>query len=109
VLRGKEDAYLPKLKRIFTSLEPRPPERDPKLEAALVGRSFSSSQYGRATGSASHATDSFAAGGSVSLRLTTNVISSPRVGADSETGGRHEVCGDVLYLCTSRPARRSAR
>ncbi len=101
MLEGKEQNYLPKLKRIFTSLEPRPPERNQKLEAALVGRTFSSSQYGRKTDSAHHASYAFTAGGSVSRRLITNVISKPGqpgIGADSETGGRYEVCGDVVFL-----------
>jgi hypothetical protein len=101
ILDGKEAVYLPKLKRIFASLEPRPPERNQKLEAALVGRSFSSSQYGRVTESAHHASYTFAAGGAVSRRLMSNVISKPGlpgVSADSETSGRYEVCGDVLYL-----------
>ena len=101
VLDGKESTYLPKWKRIFTTLEPRPPERNPKLEAALVGRSFSSSQYGRRTDSAHHASYTFDAGGVVTRRLITNVITKPDkpgIGADSETGGRYEVCGDVLYL-----------
>lgn len=101
VLGDKAAAYLPQVKRIFVSLEPRPPERNPKLEVALVGKSFSSSQYGRVTGSASHATYSFAGGGVVTRRLMTNIPSTPGLpggGVDAERSGRYEVCGDVLYL-----------
>ncbi|MCC6784466.1 MAG: hypothetical protein IT457_16605 [Planctomycetes bacterium] len=101
VLQDKAAAYLPKVKRIFTTLEPKPPERNPKLEAALVGRSFSSSQYGRVTESAHHASYSFAAGGVVTRRLMSNVISKPGlpgVSSDSERSGRYEVCGDIAFL-----------
>ncbi|MBI5849464.1 MAG: hypothetical protein HZB39_00265 [Planctomycetes bacterium] len=101
VMEGKAEAYLPKVKRIFTTLEPKPPERNAKLEAALVGRTFSSSQYGRVTGSGHHASYSFEAGGAVTRRLMSNVPSQPGLpgaSTDSERGGRYEVCGDVLYL-----------
>ncbi len=101
VLEGKAEAYLPKVKRIFVTLEPKPPERNQKLEAALVGRTFNSSQYGRVTGSGHHASYSFDAGGAVTRRLMSNVPSQPGlpgVSTDSERGGRYEVCGDVLYL-----------
>ena len=101
VLQGKEDGYLPKLKRIFASLEPKPPEHNAALEQALVGRSFSSSQYGRVTNSASHATYAFSGGNQVSRRLMTNIAAEPGLpgaSADVERIGRYEVCGDVLYL-----------
>ena len=101
MLTEKEADYLPKLKRIFASLDPKPPERNQALEAALVGKTFSSSQYGRVTQSAHHASYSFAAGGAVTRRLMSNVIGtpgSPGISTDSERGGGYEVCGDVLYL-----------
>jgi hypothetical protein len=101
VLEGKEENYLPKVKRVFASLEPKPPERNPALEAALVGRSFSSSQYGRTTNSASHAIYTFAGGGVVTRRLMTNIAAEPSLpgaSADVERTGRYEVCGDVLWL-----------
>lgn len=101
VLEGKEQNFMPQVKRIFTSLEPKPPERNPKLEAALVGRSFSSSQYGKITGSAHHASYTFHQGSTVARRLISNVPDRPGLpgsGADSERTGRYEVCGDVLFL-----------
>ncbi|MFO1053362.1 MAG: hypothetical protein U1F36_14205 [Planctomycetota bacterium] len=101
VLDAKAEAYLPKVKRIFTTLAPKPPKRNPQLEQALIGRSFSSSQYGRVTKSAHHASYTFAAGGVVTRRLMSNVISepdNPGISADSERSGRYEVCGDVLFM-----------
>jgi hypothetical protein len=101
MLAEKEAGYLPQCKRIFTSLEPKPPERNPKLEAALVGKTFTSSQYGRLTPSAHHASYAFQPGGLVTRRLMSNIASEPGMpgaSADSERQGRYEVCGDVLFL-----------
>jgi hypothetical protein len=101
VLADKEADYLPQVRRIFTSLEPKPPERNPKLEAALVGKTFSSSQYGKVTGSAHHASYTFQAGSLVTRRLMSNIPSQPGMpgaSADAERTGRYEVCGDVLFL-----------
>lgn len=97
----KEETYLPRLKRVFVSLEPRPPERNPELEARLVGLTFSSSQYGRITKSAHHASYTFAPGNVVHRRLMSNIISQPGLPGsttDSERSGRYEVCGDILFL-----------
>lgn len=101
LLDSSLDKYLPKLKRIFTSLEPKPPERNPKLEAVLVGATFASVQHGRVVESSHAATYSFGAGGGVTRRLMSNVSSQPGmpgVMTDAETSGSYEVCGDVLFL-----------
>jgi hypothetical protein len=100
-LATREAAYLPKVKRIFSSLDPTPPKRNLTLEAALVGRSFSSSKYGRITESAHHATYTFATANVVQRRIMTDIISQPGLPGstiDSERSGRYEVCGDLLYL-----------
>ncbi len=101
VLDGKEEKFLPKTKRVFLTLEPRPPERNPTLEAALVGQSFTSSSFGKVTQSAFHATYTFAAGGSVTRRLMSNVASQPGLpgtSTDAERTGSYEVAGDIVYL-----------
>lgn len=97
----KEEKYLPKLKRLLATLEPRPPERNPKLEELLVGRTFSSSQYGRVVEAAHHASYAFSANNRVYRRLMSNIVSQPGLpgsSVDSEAYGRYEVCGDVLFL-----------
>ncbi|MBK8101478.1 MAG: hypothetical protein IPK26_30730 [Planctomycetes bacterium] len=101
LLASAEAKYLPKLKRIFTSLEPKPPERNAKAEAALAGVTFASVQSGRVVKSSHAATYAFGAGGSVTRRLMSNVSTEPGmpgVMTDAETTGNYEVCGDVLYL-----------
>ncbi len=99
---GKDEVYLPKLKRIFVTLEPRPPERNPKLEALMVGKTFSSSSYGRVVKSSFHASYTFHANGLVTRRLMSNVTSTPGLpgtATDSERTGNYEVCGaDVIFL-----------
>jgi len=97
----KEEKYLPKLKRLLVTLEPRPPERNPKLEELFVGKTFSSSQYGRVVEAAHHASYTFSANNQVYRRLMSNIVSQPGLPGstvDSEAYGRYEVCGDVLFL-----------
>lgn len=101
LLAAAEAKYLSKLKRVFTSLEPKPPERNAKVEAALAGATFASVQNGRVVQSSHAATYAFGAGGSVTRRLMSNVSPTPGlpgVMTDAETTGNYEVCGDVLYL-----------
>ena len=97
----KEEKYLPKLKRVFATLEPRPPERNPELEALMVGKTFSSSQYGRVVEAAHHSSYTFAANNVVHRRLLSNIVSKPGLPGsviDSESSGRYEVCGDILFM-----------
>lgn len=97
----KEEKYLPKLKRVFITLEPRPPERNPALEERMVGKTFSSSQYGRVVEAAHHASYTFAANNVVHRRLLSNIVSKPGLPGsvvDSEASGRYEVCGDILFM-----------
>jgi hypothetical protein len=71
------------------------------LERALVGKTFSSSSYGKVSGSAHHASYSFHDDGTVVRRLMSNVVStpgSPGVSADAERSGRYEVNGDIVFL-----------
>lgn len=93
VVEGHEQRFLPGAKRVFTTLEPTPPERDPELEARLVGRKATRSES-NPSGYFS-TTYRFEAGGGVHKE---HLFSSGEVSGNSEDRGRYEVVGDVLYL-----------
>lgn len=99
LLSGREERFLPGLKRVFATLAPAAPERNQELERLLAGRSFSRSEsFGRAGSSTSWY--SFGADGRVKKELSMGGLSglSGSVHGSSEEWGRYEAIGPTLYL-----------
>ena len=98
VVSGKEEIFLPKVKRVFSTLAPTPPERNLAAEKALAGRSFShsdSSPSGVFT-----VIFEFRPGNSVrkEMLFSGGLPGGGEVGADAGDLGEYEVIGDVVYL-----------
>jgi hypothetical protein len=97
IVKGKEDRFLPKVKRIFLTMKPRPPQRNLKAEEALVGKRFTKSSGG--SGGSFHTTYTFRAGGQVEKEmLMSGMVGLSDVGGDSTEAGRYEVIGEELFL-----------
>lgn len=101
VLAGVEERYLPGVKRLLFSVNPRPPQRNANAEQALAGARFAAieTRPGGSSGSFS-TTLEFAAG----LRVKKTMIISGMVGLSSSIGGEsedwgtYEVVGDEVTL-----------
>lgn len=97
VVEGREDAFLPKVKRIFLSVAPTPPERNERVERALAGREFShsTSEGGNFFGT----TYTFRADGTVARQtLMSGPTGTGSVGGDATDSGTYEVVGDTIFL-----------
>ncbi len=99
LVREQSGQYLPGLKRILTSLQLTPPERNTSLEGLLAGRRIGSSSV-HSGGSTTWLYDFFADG---SFRRETIMSFSGLgvSGGSSEERGRWEVIGDELFLYSS--------
>jgi len=97
LLSKKEGAYLPGAKRIFFSLAPKPPKRNPEAEAALAGQSIAKTD--NSAGGFSGTTYEFSAGGSVTTEfLFSGITGSVDVGGSNTEHGTYEVVGQMLYM-----------
>lgn len=99
VVDANSKRFMPGARRILASVEAQAPQRDPEVEAELVGLEFaSSSDFGG--GGSIHTVYEFAAGGSVSRRTMT----SGSFGLDGSVGGEtiargsYMVVGPLVYL-----------
>lgn len=96
LLDGKGPRYMPGIKRIFTTMEPTPPERNEQLQQAFAGHRIS---HNETTGSGSFTTIySFSQGGGVHEE---NMFSGGEFSSATEDSGTYEVIGDELYLYMS--------
>jgi hypothetical protein len=98
-LEDKQELYLPRVKRIFSSLRITPPERNPQLEAALVGRQIANNRTD-SSGSTTYIY-TFRADRSVHKLSMISFANTGGVGVSggsSEDIGRFEVIGDEVYL-----------
>jgi hypothetical protein len=98
VAQGKEDRFLPGAKRMFTSLQPKPPQRDRQAEAALAGGEFAGGET--LAGGSMHTIYRFRGNGTVhrQLLMSGSIGLGTEVGADSADVGRYEVVGPLVYL-----------
>ncbi len=95
--KGRENEFLPDVKRILATMEVNPPDRRPELERQFAGRRISQTSN---TDSGSFSTIyEFRADGSVSSRS----LFSGSIGLDMANGettdiGTYAVVGEVLYM-----------
>ena len=100
VVVGKEGRFLPGVKRIFHSVNPRPPQRDRAAEQALAGAQFSAieTRPGGSSGSFSTIFE-FASGNRVKrTMIVSGIVGLSDVGGGSEEWGTYEVIGDEVHL-----------
>jgi len=94
---GKKAQFLPGAKRVFQSMQPKPPERNLALEQALQGASFfnvTNSESG-----AFYATYAFGPQRRVTKVLSmSGMVGLDDVNANTEDIGSFEVVGDVVYM-----------
>jgi hypothetical protein len=99
VLAGREDRFLPGVKRLFFSANPRPPQRNVAAEQELAGAEFWAleTRPGGTSGSFS-TTFALGAGGRVKKTMTVSGMTgfSTHVGGESEEWGTYEVVGDEV-------------
>jgi len=93
VLGKKESEFLPGAKRLFSTLELAPPERNRKLEQVLAGHSFA---HNETTESGSYTT-SYELRADLSL-FKQSFFSSNGISGGSDATGRWEVIGDEVFL-----------
>lgn len=98
VVQGKEPRFMPGVKRMFRSVQPKPPLRDRVAEAALAGSEFTHSET--FSGGSTFTTFAFRADGTVNRRIMMSgrIGISTDVGADAGDDGRFEVVGPLVYL-----------
>lgn len=98
IVDGAAERFLPRIKRIFFTLEASPPERNPALERLLAGRSIGKVDI-NASGSFTTTYAFHDGGGVTSLSMMSGSPSDfDPVSMSSEQQGRYEVVGDVLYM-----------
>jgi hypothetical protein len=96
IVQGQEERFLPGCKRMFRSLQPKPPQRDRASEAALIGGEFAhSSMY---SGGSTTRVYTFRRNGTVHRRSMMSSSSGFDVGSDASSVGSYEVVGPVVYL-----------
>jgi hypothetical protein len=99
VLAGREDRYLPGLKRILFSVNPSPPQRNLAAERALAGAEFSALET-RPGGTSGSFGTTFALGADGRVKKTmilSGMTGFPTlVGGESEEWGTYEVVGDEV-------------
>lgn len=99
VMDSAKDRYLPGCKRVFASIEARPPVRNPVLEAAIAGGEFGGSNSFGGSGSMTSVYE-FARDG----RVRKTVIASGMTGISMDVGGSTEevgtwrAVGELVYL-----------
>lgn len=99
VMDSAKDRFLPGCKRVFASIEAKPPVRNPVLEAAVAGGEFgSSSSFGG--GGSITTVYAFAPGGRVRKTVLTSGMAgvSLDVGGSSEEWGTWRGVGELVYL-----------
>lgn len=101
VVSGQESRFLPGVKRLLHSVNPRPPQRNTAAEQALVGSRFGAvdTRPGGSRGSFS-STMEFGTGNRVkkTMMMSGLVGLSTDVGGASEEWGTYEVTGDEVTL-----------
>lgn len=93
VLGAEEDTFLPGAKRLFSTLELAPPERNRKLEQALFGRSFAHTDN---SSSGSFST-TYELRGDLTV-FKQSFFSAGEISSSTEDTGRWEIVGDEIYL-----------
>lgn len=101
VMVGKEERFLPGVRRLLHSVVPKPPARNTAAEQALAGAEFSAidTRPGGSRGSFSSILE-FGAGNRVkkTLIISGMVGLSTDIGGNSEEWGTYEVMGDEVTL-----------
>lgn len=101
VMEGKEERFLPGVKRLLHSIVPKPPARNTAAEQALAGAEFSAidTRPGGSRGSFSSILE-FSAGNRVkkTMIISGMVGLSTDIGGNSEEWGTYEVMGDQVTL-----------
>jgi hypothetical protein len=96
IVEGQESRFLPGIKRLLHSLQPRPPRRDPAIERALEGAQFSASDM-RPGGSFTTVFE-FSTGNRVKKTMIAGGRGAVLGGGASEEWGSYEVLGDEVHL-----------
>jgi hypothetical protein len=96
IVAGQEARFLPGVKRLLYSLQPRPPRRDPAIERALEGAQFSASDM-RPGGSFTTVFE-FSAGNRIRKTMIASGRGAVLGGGASEEWGSYEVFGDEVRL-----------
>jgi hypothetical protein len=96
IIAGQEARFLPGVKRLLYSLQPRPPRRDPAIERALEGAEFSASDM-RPGGSFTTVFE-FGAGNRIKKTMIASGRGAVLGGGASEEWGSYEVIGDEVHL-----------
>jgi hypothetical protein len=96
IVAGQEARFLPGVKRLFHSLQPRPPRRDPAIERALEGAQFSASDM-RPGGSFTTVFE-FSAGNRIKKTMIASGRGAVLGGGASEEWGSYEVLGNEVHL-----------
>lgn len=96
LVREHAERYLPGVKRVFTTLQLTPPERNTQLEGLLAGREVGHSSV-HSSGSSSWIY-ALRADGSVKKTSIMSFSGMGVSGGSSEEFGRWEVVGDEVYL-----------
>ncbi len=96
IVAGQEARFLPGVKRILHSVQPRPPQRDPAIERALEGAEFLASDS-RPGGSFTTVFE-FASGNDVKKTMIAGGRGTVLGGGASEEWGSYEVVGDEVHL-----------
>lgn len=99
VMDSAADRYLPGCKRVFASIEAKPPVRNPVLEAAITGGEFGGSSSFGGGGSITTVYE-FAPGGRVKKTVITSGMAgiSIDVGGSTEEWGTWRGVGELVYL-----------
>jgi hypothetical protein len=100
VLAGKEERYLPGVRRLLYSVNARPPQRNAAAEQALAGAEFSAIETRPGGRSGSFSTIfAFASSNRVKKTLMMGGMAGlAGVGGSSEEWGGYEVIGDEVML-----------
>jgi hypothetical protein len=96
IVVGQEARFLPGVKRLLYSLQPRPPRRDPAIERALEGAQFSASDM-RPGGSFTTVFE-FSTGNRVKKTMIASGRGAVLGGGASEEWGSYGVLGDEVHL-----------